>query len=484
MCISPKVVPVKLADPARQAGLTFRGPVRQFKDLQLEVLTRSYRGAAGSELYRDIVPRLHRVVTVKCGHCIECLRERQNDVAVRCACEAAKRKTMHFLTLTYAPENLPIACFTRRYDPDTGEYLGRDRYRIFSACTLPEGDASKLMLAAQLRERFNRIPGSPKPKYIDIGSDYDPSHFAGVDISGFEVSSEDYTETVYTPSLHRLDVRLWLKAARVAYKRKFGEALPEFTYLCTGEYGTKKCRPHYHLLFFGLKYYQVAFLAERWKSLYGFYTLKAVKSLNKDGTPGHTICSKYVSKYVTKGDFECSSVYNRHAEGPRLQVSKHLGLSALTPALIEYYRASDLLGKCDLMTLRFEDGRYLTRSDAKYLRQEVYSRNRFKLPSGDECPLPSTFLKHIWYFKDIYYETPKKVQSVRSTPLRAAFAAVAPLSPLEDYMSSLLSDYPGISSGLFVSLVAQKQADLQNSLSLRASCKTDYLRSVYSRSKF
>ena len=205
MCISPKVVSVKLADPARKAGLPFSEPERQFREFRLKVLCRSYRGAAGSELYRDIIPRLNREVTVKCGHCIECLRERQNDIAVRCACEAEEKGSMLFLTLTYAPENVPISCFTRSYDSDTGEYLGRNSYRIFSACSIPEEDASKLMLAAQLRERFNRIHGSPKPKYIDIGSDYNPSYFAGVDIPGFEASSESYIETVYTPSLCRRD---------------------------------------------------------------------------------------------------------------------------------------------------------------------------------------------------------------------------------------------------------------------------------------
>ena len=53
-----------------------------------------------------------------------------------------------------------------------------------------------------------------------------------------------------TPSVCRNDVRQWLKQARIQYKRDFGEPLPDFSYVAI-EYGTRTCRPHYHLAFSG-----------------------------------------------------------------------------------------------------------------------------------------------------------------------------------------------------------------------------------------
>ena len=62
-------------------------------------------------------------VTVPCGHCIECLKKRQNDLATRCIREAERRGSMHFVTLTYEDKYLPLSCSLEVINKDTGEIV-------------------------------------------------------------------------------------------------------------------------------------------------------------------------------------------------------------------------------------------------------------------------------------------------------------------------------------------------------------------------
>lgn len=55
--------------------------------------------------------RLHRdrkTITVGCGKCIGCLTRRSREWAVRCVHEASLYEANAFVTLTYAPEHLPV----------------------------------------------------------------------------------------------------------------------------------------------------------------------------------------------------------------------------------------------------------------------------------------------------------------------------------------------------------------------------------------
>lgn len=88
-----------------------------------------------------------------------------------------------------------------------------------------------------------------------------------------------------------------IKRFRTAYKRKFGKDAP-LRYFLTSEYGPRTCRPHYHAIFFGLTKEDLLPLLTDWSERYGY-----VKADNVTGKP--QAVAKYVSKYCSKGVFEC-----------------------------------------------------------------------------------------------------------------------------------------------------------------------------------
>ena len=170
-------------------------------------------------------------MTVSCGKCINCLKRRQNSLAVRCMREAAKRGSMCFLTLTYDNEYLPLAISIESVNKDTGEITQFQKPFPLVRCDSTREDASPEFVSL-CRADLELIPKSPNARVIT---------------RDFYEDDEFLYRYVITPSLYRRDVRLWLKRARVRYKRDKGKSLPEFTYVVCGEMGPKTCRPHRNL---------------------------------------------------------------------------------------------------------------------------------------------------------------------------------------------------------------------------------------------
>ena len=100
MCLFP----VQINKPNSMAGL---GSLSGIK----------FEGSVYSKLFG-----YHRSqMIVPCGKCTECLKRRQNDLATRAMREAAKRGSMHFLTLTYDNQYLPLQVRLERVDKESGE---------------------------------------------------------------------------------------------------------------------------------------------------------------------------------------------------------------------------------------------------------------------------------------------------------------------------------------------------------------------------
>lgn len=368
-------------------------------------------------LYRNILPTAHKEVDVPCGKCIECLKRRQNDLAARCAREASLRGSMIFVTLTYRESMCPYAFSVVAEGNDVDTETGEIPFKMVSSAILADRDAP---LLESVRAS---ILGMPK------GHISRKLYLPAPEFSAFDSGYNYYY--VFTQSLRREDVRLWLKKARVRYEREHGCKLPEFSYVLVGEYGPKTCRPHYHLAFFGLNERQVSYLTAIWTEEYGEVNTKVVNAVNSDGTSGFVFAARYIGKYMTKGRFECDSVTCGYSEKPRLCASRGLGYdgtfehqSSLSSQLLSYYRCYDLFGKYDLSTCKKSDGSYLTEPEVRTIYNEWKNRSHLTI-NGSVFPLPSCFIKKIWYEKDFQ-------KSLYSSPVRQLFTSLISTNVFED----------------------------------------------------
>lgn len=107
----------------------------------------------------------------------------------------------------------------------------------------------------------------------------------------------------------------------------------KFRYFIAGEYG-KLGRPHYHGIIFGIPHSIVrGFLLRDWSVKYGFIQCRPIKV--NDG------CFRYTAKYCCKGQFD---YYRKHSDvllKPKIQCSRGIGKSFLTPSRVNFYKCCD-----------------------------------------------------------------------------------------------------------------------------------------------
>lgn len=303
-------------------------------------------------------------ILVPCGKCVECTKDKQNDTAVMCVREAEKCGSMAFITLTYSNDNIPM---------------------YFSIATVDEEDGSM-----EWSSTPTRLPEDLEKQWHEIYFK-DPQRTC----FGFELAhcdDEDY-DYIVSPSLCRDDVQRWLKRARINYKRHHGEDL-NFKYICCGEYGTNKGRPHYHLGIFGLTKEQVWEITDDWRKNYGHADIKCIQRFNgKAGVDNYEAVSKYIGKYIAKGDFESPAVKECRVEKPRKMISIDFGIKEDLDALKRYHYCFDLVGEYnpdDLSSLK------LTRAQLRELLDEIYKRKKYNL-NGKDYKLPRKLQRKLFY---------------------------------------------------------------------------------------
>lgn len=389
MCSNPRVLSQPSSDWSQLRAAPSSWSYRQAR------LFKAGLSKYSPQLLSSQLPYHNDLRVVPCGKCIECLRQRQHDLSTRVAREADKRGSFIFLTLTYREDMLPIACSLLSVDTSTGDTFIEQKFQVCRRYQLRRDRIGYKSLLQHLkinelkiRSSLESVPLSSSPRYSFSEAPFPHER----DSEGFKYMYQ------FTPSICRKDVRLWLKAARVAYEREYGRKLPDFSYVVIGEFGPRTCRPHYHLGFFGLSENEVLFMAQRWYKQYGAYNCKVVSRVNPDNTSGFSIAAKYIGKYMSKGKFECESVRSCFAERPRLCMSKNFG-AQLSENLISYYRCYDLYGKYDINTLCLENGKYLTDSQLKILSKEILKRDTITV-DGFDFSLPSCYKHKLWYYED------------------------------------------------------------------------------------
>lgn len=254
------------------------------------------KDAATGRVYTRVVP---------CGKCPECLNRKQNDNAVLSYLEACKRGLLVFVTLTYRNTTFPV----------------RER------CGIIRGVASDGTENIEWSTP-NFIPESRVSEFREHYCELAQENFENVirteqfsDVSGNTLVLE------YAPSLRRKDFKDFLKRARVRYEREHNEKLPDFSYMLVGEYGEQNHRPHYHVCFYGLEEHIVKEIMLPWQDEYGYIDVREVKRFNE--APSHDgffAASRYLGKYLTKGDSDSFNVLHGISEKSRVCRSLNFGI--------------------------------------------------------------------------------------------------------------------------------------------------------------
>lgn len=329
--------------------------------------------------------------TFSCGKCHECLSLKTNDYIQKYFREAIFRKSMHFVTLTYSDEYIPLNYF---YVDNHGDY------QYCSDAPYPEEESL-------IRDHW-----------------IDSYNFSGV-----ETFVQDYDAVAFS-TLRRRDVRLWIKRFRTETKL-------DFSFSFIGEYG-KKGRPHYHGVIFGLDDKQVCSLLRTWK--FGFTDFKKIPLISdKDDI---FFVSRYVAKYMHKGSFEDYRISEGLAERPRVHSSINLGFGSSVDQskLEDWYLAKDRFPDVSIHDSSFSE-EYL---DVVEARLAVFS-----LGGSRQQPLSKALKQRFLTYK---YENPFTKKTYRkSSNLALALASRVQsrtIGGLEDQRKTLqrIQQMQGLSS--------------------------------------
>lgn len=252
---------------------------------------------------------------VPCGKCMECLHKKHMSRVPQYVREMEQHEHTAFVTLTYDNHHIPLSLYMQdtceSVDYETGEIT-----EVIESSKCKVLDSSERAFIIDLLHID--MTGTLKSVSHDFGNGY-----------SWRV----------TPSLHRDDVRLYIKRKRLEFQRK-GRPF-KFKYVVVGEYGPRSSRPHYHLLCCGLSASDARYFFHDWKHEFGNICVREVKD-KLDG--GHLNNSKvavsyYVSKYMSKGCFECDCAKYGWSEKPRTMISLDFGCE-LTDKEFEYYSPS------------------------------------------------------------------------------------------------------------------------------------------------
>lgn len=315
-------------------------------------------------------------MVVPCGKCINCTKNRQNDIAFRIRSEAEKRGTLCFLTLTYNDDSLPLVSTLWRCDKSSGEC---------ERLTDPEFVCySRREDFWDYRKDFSSISPSNKPRYFDV------DNFEDVEFRYF---------TRITPSVCRKDVQNWLKLCRDHFRRRVGREL-DFSYSICSEYGEKFCRPHYHCCLMGITLEDAEVMRSLWK--FGFTKLDWIPRVNKDGSDGFSAVASYVAKYVAKGDCKCDCEKDHTAFPCRQMNSKRLGF-VIADTYRNYMLCTDMVGAYyDIDNFWCEDKkRYLSRPEIAQLISEVPRRLSVSLSGKVAFAIPRIIRKKVFYVEKL-----------------------------------------------------------------------------------
>lgn len=302
---------------------------------------------------------------LRCGKCSNCLRQRANELAVR-AYREYHGQSASFITFTYDDEHLPIQRSIYVIDKVTGEILNHSQ-------TIERNNG--FFDAAPFESKIYYDKGVKKLKR------YAPLVVEEVLFNDQILVDAQYM-TVYYEDVKKLFKR---------FRKKYSGVLNSF--VCVPEYGGKGYRPHYHLLAFGLSKEHVEYLINDWQSRFGYAQIDKL-----DCHDDVSKISMYVSKYCTKGSFDCPHIFEGYCIKPRRCVSENFGCGSAESWIkyVSYVCAFDKFGEYDPLAV---DGSKLSENDIKFL----VSRRTYKI-NGFNYPNPKFLLRKVFNEKEKLFD--------------------------------------------------------------------------------
>lgn len=389
-----------------------------------------------------------RETDVPCGKCEECLRRSRQDLQVLVYRQLkASKLPSWFVTLSYHDDYLPLyVTFTKYEDKRSPEWKKDWLLSSFD----PRADYARFVCRSKPvrlgrtpiklhNNRWDSLAADPsdwRPTRSSLmaredavrrfyASEFSWYGYDGkyarkcikpgciLEVSRFHMGDHVVIATV-TTSVCRKDVSLWIKSARVAFRRKFKRDL-DFKFVCVQEYGPKGHRPHYHLIVSNIQHADLVWILQRWIDTYicdgsrphiksgSGVVYDEISLVTSKGNNGYTAAARYLSEYFKKSpEFEEPSVKAGFAAVPRKVSSIHYGIGDID-VLRSYLLGYDVFGKYDVSDPS-------TYPDMERLLDVVQSRMKIVLPYSRTSTCNLAVPK---YLKKFIYNATREKDSIR-----------------------------------------------------------------------
>ena len=320
------------------------------------------------------------VACIPCGKCSECLKRKGNELAVRLIRECMSSKYCYLLTFTYDDKHLPILRTESYIDYRTGEILCPFSQKFVT----DESERMYFFYHAPYTWHFNKL-GYRVKRYHPL-------------------CSEDWNGvyTTYYMSLNYDDFKCMLKRVRHKVDKPF-------KYVAVPEYGGVGYRPHIHLLLVGLPLSEIQHFVDSWS--FGSVDIREIGSEHIDRTADFGKISSYVSKYASKGKFDCPYIFDGYCFKPRRCSSIGFGFGddKQYADLQSYLCAFDVYGEYDVLDPPPE------------VSVDVLKQRRKYMLNNYSYPMPKYFVHHFFYQRG--YDNLLKMYFKQATPLQKKVGA-------------------------------------------------------------
>lgn len=180
----------------------------------------------------------HDYVVAKCGHCVACEKSRADRYVSMINNMAENSKGVYFVTLTFAPEYLPVAHF--ELSDDKSEFIVTTTHHKLQNVVI----ARKPTIQKELRDF---------PYTESVVQKIDIRNYTSADWHFFNLGMPSLSDSSFLGkgNFGVLDVRYpqnFLK--RLRNLLEYAYPTLNLKYFLVGEYGSRTFRPHYHLILF------------------------------------------------------------------------------------------------------------------------------------------------------------------------------------------------------------------------------------------